>query len=285
MPTKLGQNFLTDKSIVEKIISAANLQPDDFVIEVGPGEGILTEELIKHAGQVIAIELDKNLVAFLNTKFAGVKKLKIINEDVLKINLSELIQDCFNCHSERSEAEPKNLIRSLDKLGMTSPTYKVIANIPYYITAPIIRLFLEAENPPQEMLLMVQKEVAERIVAKPGQMSILAVSVQYYAEPKNLFPVSRNCFYPVPKVDSAIIKITKNSNLAAKNADENKKFFRTVRAGFSAKRKTLVNNLAGSFQLEKTVVEEKLKTIPLHGTVRAQELSIEDWKKLAEIIN
>ena len=166
---------------------------------------------------------------------------------------------------------------------MISKDYKVIANIPYYITAKIIRLFLESQNPPTAMVLMVQKEVAERITAKPGKMSLLAVSVQYYAQPEMLFAVSKNSFFPVPEVDSAIIRITHNMERKAQNKEEAKKFFRVVKAGFSAKRKTLVNNLSNAFHLEKNIVEETLKKIPLSVTVRAQELSIADWKKLSEL--
>lgn len=261
MPTKLGQNFLRDASIIKKIIQAANLTPADLVVEIGPGEGILTAALSKVAGKVLAIEIDKNLTSTLQKKFSQNKKVEIINADVLKINLPELVE-MRQC--------------------LVSGKYKVVANIPYYITSPIIRLFLESEIPPQEMILMVQKEVAERIVAGPGKMSILALSVQYYAKAKILFSVPAKAFFPVPKVDSAVIKITSYSGL--KNAQENKQFFRIVRAGFSAKRKTLANNLANSFHLDKEAIENKLNKLGLAPLTRAQELSLEDWKKLAEII-
>jgi 16S rRNA (adenine1518-N6/adenine1519-N6)-dimethyltransferase len=276
MPTKLGQNFLKDKSVVKKIVEAANLQPDDFVIEVGPGTGILTEELAKKAGKILAIEIDQNLIRPLQKKFDNKKNIEIINGDILKINFPKL-------------------------LGHQMSKYKVIANLPYYITSPIIRLFLETEIPPQEMILMVQKEVAERIVAspseipaesrsakrisrgKPGQMSILAVSVQYYAQVEILFEVSRECFDPVPEVDSSVIKI---SDFGFRISDfERKKFFRVVRAGFCAKRKTLVNNLSNSLHLDKKEVEEKLKSINISSLVRAQELSVEAWKKITEIFS
>lgn len=261
MPTKLGQNFLTDKNIVNKIMASADLKPDDFVIEIGPGKGILTEELVKSADRVAAIELDKNLAEFLRNKFSANQNIEIIEGNILKINLSELAES----------------------YKLKAKSYKVIANIPYYITSPIIRLFLEADSPPGEMILMVQKEVAERITAKPGQMSLLAVSVQYYAEAKILFPVSRGSFYPVPEVDSAVIKITYNKQPAIHNKQEAKKFFRIARAGFSAKRKTLLNNLASSLHLSKKEVEEKLKAASIKPIARAQELSVEDWKKLTSL--
>lgn len=285
MPTKLGQNFLRDKSVIEKIVNFADLLEDDLVIEIGPGEGVLTEELAKRAKKVIAVEIDKNLVNSLRNKFSNKKNVEIVNADILKINLTELFP------------HPANATLSLHRergLGGEGG-YKVVANLPYYITSPIIRLFLESENPPSKMILMVQKEVAERIVARPGKMSILAVSVQYYARAELLFVVNKNSFFPVPEVDSCVIKIVpcphprlpkpgtggQASSLPQGEGEFSKKFFRVVRAGFSAKRKMLVNNLASSFHLDKKEVEEKLKKIPLSGKVRAQELSVDDWKKLA----
>jgi 16S rRNA (adenine1518-N6/adenine1519-N6)-dimethyltransferase len=258
MPTKLGQNFLRDKKITEKIIQFADLQPDDFIIEIGPGEGILTEKLAEKVKQVVAIEIDQNLIPALQKKLIPTKNVEIIHADILKINLSKFAIS----------------------YRLAAKSYKIVANIPYYITSPIIRLFLESEIPPQEMILMVQKEVAQRIVAKPGKMSILALAVQYYAQAQILFPVSAKAFFPIPKVDSAVIKITPY----AKQADPQKtqKFFRVVRAGFSAKRKTLANNLVNGFHLEKAEVEDKLNKIGLTPLTRAQELSLEDWKKIAK---
>ncbi len=258
MPTKLGQNFLQDKEIIKKIIASSDLKEDDFVIEIGPGEGALTEQLSKYAKKVIAIELDDKLIPLLEKKFSDTKKIEIIHEDILKINLPELLGHFVS--------KEKN--------------YKVIANIPYYITSPIIRLFLEQDIQPEEIILMVQKEVAERIIARPGETSILSVSVQYYASAELLFEVGRDSFSPAPKVDSAVIKIVPRRKFD-KEAD--KKFFRIVRSGFSAKRKTLLNNLSASLRMEKSSVEEKLKTAGIGPTVRAQELSLENWKKLASL--
>ena len=269
----LGQNFLRDKAVLDKIIKSANLSPDDLVIEIGPGEGILTEKLAGHAKKVIAIEIDGGLAEKLQKKYRSHSQIQIINDDVLKINLPELI----------------------DSQDMPANRYKVIANIPYYITSPIIQLFLETKCPPAEMVFMVQKEVAKRITAKPGQMSILAISVQYYATAKLLFYVEKKCFWPVPKVDSAVIKITPLPSpvsstrhplpITGEEDNETKKFFRVVKAGFSAKRKMLANNLTNGLHLEKKLVEEKLKTASLEKTVRAQELDVNDWKKLAGLFN
>jgi 16S rRNA (adenine1518-N6/adenine1519-N6)-dimethyltransferase len=274
----LGQNFLKDTVVLAKIIKAADLKADDFVIEIGPGEGVLTQELSNRVSKLITIEKDERLAEQLaqNFKFsiynspageAGLQsifndpvlnfknKTAIISGDVLKVNLPELIN--------------KNSFHN----------YKVIANIPYYITSPIIQLFLETKYPPKEMILMVQKEVAERICAIPGNMSILALSVQYYAKSELLFHVSKTAFYPVPKVNSAVIRITHNLKNIPK--DEAKKFFRVVRSGFCAKRKKLANNLSSSFHLDKKLVEEKLKEAGVIPASRAQELSAEDWKKLS----
>lgn len=259
MPTRLGQNFLNDPVVLEKIIQASSLKETDFVVEVGPGKGVLTEQLAKHVEKVVAIELDDALVPVLTQKFADTKNVEIIHKDILKINLPKLLSDY--------------------KLQTTN--YKLVANIPYYITSPIIRLFLEQEQQPQEIILMIQKEVAERIIEKPGKMSILSVSVQYYAQAEIMFSVSKNSFSPAPKVDSAVIKITPNKKF---EKEIDKKFFRLVKAGFSAKRKTLLNNLTSSLQLEKNLVEEKIKKAGLQPAVRAQELSIEDWKRLAVIL-
>jgi 16S rRNA (adenine1518-N6/adenine1519-N6)-dimethyltransferase len=259
----LGQNFLKDKTVADKIIRSVNLSPADVVIEIGPGEGVLTEELAKRAGKVIAIEIDNNLVRLLRNKLSNKKNVEIITDDILKINLEKLITDY-----------------EIRDMG-----YKVIANLPYYITSPIIRLFLETRFPPSVMILMVQKEVAERIVSRPGKMSILAVSVQYYAHPELLFYVDKNAFYPAPKVDSAVIHIACKMKHEARDRDEAKKFFGVVRAGFSAKRKMLSNNLASGFHLGKKEVEEKLKKSGISPIARAQELSIEDWRRLTRLFS
>ncbi len=266
MGQKLGQNFLKDRNIVDKILQSSNLDKDDVVLEVGPGKGVLTEELAKNVGKVIAVEVDGSLLDTLRDKLRNFENIEIINEDILKVSLSKILQ------------------------ANKAKSYKLIANIPYYITSKIIRLFLEAENPPSEMILMVQKEVAERIVAEPGQMSILAASVQYYAKAEVLFDVPRTAFDPVPEVDSAVIRIIRHKEPSSpagrqkkRNKEEIDRFFRMVKAGFCARRKTLVNNLSNSLHLNKKEVEEKLKTVGILPIARAQELSIEDWKKLSKI--
>lgn len=295
---------MRDKDVLARIIKSANLNMDDFVIEVGPGEGVLTEALARVAGKVIAIELDKNLALRLDSRFRGNDKVEIINADILEVNLPELIVETRHrlvLKSKQTNINTKTR-QCLVSTDATDYKYKVIANIPYYITSPIIRLFLETKYPPTEMILMVQKEVAERICAAPGKLSILALSVQYYATPELLFTVPKTAFFPVPEVDSAVIRITKNPPMLklrraskkpayakasadeAKNKEDIKKFFRIVKAGFSAKRKTLANNLASSLKLEKSNIEKKLEQIGISQNQRAQELSLEDWKKLVELL-
>jgi 16S rRNA (adenine1518-N6/adenine1519-N6)-dimethyltransferase len=250
----LGQNFLNSPEIIEKIVEKANLNNEEIVVEIGAGEGVLTEILIKKAKKVIAIELDDRLIPLLEKKFETTKNVEIVHADILKINMLDF----------------------LEKHNLNKENYKVVANIPYYITAPIIRLFLELPKQPREILLMVQKEVAERIIAQPGEMSILAIACQFYADVEYLFSVPKKFFTPIPKVDSAIIKFT----IKNQKGDKDKNFFRLVKIGFSAKRKTLSNNLANGFHKNKGEIEEILKKVNLKTTVRAQELSIEDWKNL-----
>jgi len=267
----LGQNFLRDEKILKKIIEIASIKENDSILEVGPGTGALSFEIAKKTKNFIMVEKDKFLAEKIardlqfpiidmekqkekNWKFEN--KKGVIEGDILKINLVELIEkNCFQ-------------------------NYKLVANIPYYITSPILRLFLETAYSPEEMILMTQKEVAERITAQPGQMSILSLSAQYYGRTELLFYVGRESFFPVPEVDSAVIKITPAKRNRKK--EENKIFFRLVKAGFSSRRKTLLNNLSNSFHLDKKIVEEKIKKAKFNPAQRAQELSVRDWE---EIVN
>lgn len=253
----LGQNFLNNLEIVERIVDEADLKKDDVVIEVGAGEGVLTEALAKKAGKVLAVELDDRLIPFLKEKFSKVKKVEIVHANILKININEFLEQ-YDLHEK---------------------SFKVVANIPYYITSPIIRLFLELPKQPAEIFLMVQKEVAERVVAEVGKMSILAVASQFYADVEYLFTVQKKYFNPVPKVDSAIIKLVPKR---VKN-EADRSFFKVIKIGFSAKRKTLCNNLANGFHKNKKDVEEILLSLGFKSTVRAQELSIDDWREVERV--
>lgn len=252
-PSKgLGQNFLIDKRILSKIIESADIKPSDTILEVGPGIGVLTRELAERAGRVISVEKDETMVSILKETLADLKNVEVVNEDILEF---------------------------------TPPQkYKVVANIPYYLTSPLIRRFLEFKNPPEEIILMIQKEVAKRICSNPPDMSLLAVSVQFYAEPKIISYVSKNCFLPSPKVDSAIIKIVPNKAPTI-NPET---FFEVVKAGFSHPRKQLVNNLTTLKDsnevklnnLNKEQVSKWLLDNNIKPTQRPETLSVSDWVKL-----
>lgn len=251
----LGQNFLTDSDIIEKIFLVAAVRPTDWVLEIGPGTGVLTFRLAEKVAKVLAIELDHQLVERLQQHFIDSKSVSILEGNILDVNLQEL----------------------LEAAGFSEHPYKIIANIPYYITAPIIRTLLALKYPPVSLTLMVQEEVADRLSAKPGSMSLLSMMAQYYATVEKKFVVPKEAFDPMPKVSSAVIHIVPQR---AYDPEEDRKIFRLVRAGFSARRKTLVNNLSASLSISKESVEEKLTRLGLRPDIRAQALSVEDWQRL-----
>jgi len=255
----MGQNFLIDEDVLNKIIESANLKPDDIILEVGPGLGILTIELAKRVKKVIAIEKDAILCQTL-TKILEDEKIsnvELINEDILKVSPPEADQSLTG-------------------------NYKIVANIPYYLTSPLIRKFLEINPPaggkPNEIILMVQKEVAERIIAQPPHINLLAISVQFYAKPEIISMVSKNSFSPVPKVDSAIIKIIPHVGHTMSYINT-KEFFELVKIGFSSKRKMLINNLK-NYKIKNLKFEEIFKKTGINLKARAENLSINDWLEL-----
>ncbi len=254
----LAQHFLVDGGVVKQILAAADLSPSDTVIEVGSGLGVLTKELVRGVGRVIAIELDHRLAGLLKEKMASSDNLAVINEDVLKTDPAQL----------------------LTPLGVSD--YKVVANLPYYITGAVIRHFLEASLKPRLMVLMVQREVAKQITAKPGEMSLLSVSVQLYGAPKIAAKVPARAFYPAPQVDSAVLRIDvyPQPKVAVNNVDE---FFRLVKAGFSANRKQLINSLSHGLDLPKTEVLPLLEKAGIDPKRRAETLTIEEWVKLLNV--
>lgn len=254
----LGQNFLKDESIIEEIFAVADVQKTDWILEIGPGTGALTFPLASRVENFLAIELDHELATRLQTQYVDSKKVSILEGNILDINIEEL----------------------LSASGFTEHPYKIIANIPYYITAPIIRTLLSLQSQPQSLTLMVQNEVAERLAAKPGSMSLLSVMAQFYASVETKLFVPKMAFEPVPKVDSAVISIIPRR---AYDPEEDRKVFRLARAGFAARRKTLANNLATSFSLPREAIEEKLQALKLRKDIRAQALSVEDWEKLANL--
>jgi 16S rRNA (adenine1518-N6/adenine1519-N6)-dimethyltransferase len=237
---RLGQNFLIDKAIVKKIIKTADIKASDNIIEIGPGIGTITQELAK----AIVIEKDREMVKILKQTIKN--NIEIVQKDILKYEIK--IKD-----------------------------YKVIGNIPFYLTAPLIRKLLESKNPPKEITLIIQKEVAQRICAKPPKMSILAVSVQLYAKPRIISYVSKKSFWPCPKVDSAIIKI---SDISSDIEVDKSLLFKIVKAGFSQPRKQIINNLSKKLKLNKEEIELWLLKNNIQPKQRAETLSIDDWIKL-----
>jgi 16S rRNA (adenine1518-N6/adenine1519-N6)-dimethyltransferase len=248
----LGQHFLTDRNVLDKIISAAEIVPSDTVIEIGPGLGILTEELLKKAGKVIAIEVDSKLASSLQKRLSKFANLTAINADILQLDPVEL---------------------------STKANYKVVANLPYYIAAPILRHFLEASLKPTLMVVMVQKEVGQSIAAAPGDMSILGISVQLYGKPTIVDYVPAQSFYPQPKVDSAIVRIDVYPTPSVDAADI-AGFFEIVKAGFSAPRKQIRNSLALGLQLDTEEAARILKQAKISTQRRPETLSLEEWADL-----
>ncbi|MDO8577291.1 MAG: 16S rRNA (adenine(1518)-N(6)/adenine(1519)-N(6))-dimethyltransferase RsmA [Candidatus Wildermuthbacteria bacterium] len=251
----LGQNFLVAKGILQKIIDAASLKKKDIVLEVGPGLGVLTKALAEKAKRVVAVEKDPRMVDIL----LGTVAKEHPNAEIIEGDILSLIRLNFS------------------KLSLTKE-YKVVANLPYYITSPIIRMFLEAKVQPKVMVLMVQKEVAQRICAKPPEMSLLAVSVQAYAKPEIISIVPKNAFWPQPKVDSAIVKITPKATALPKE------FFKVVKAGFKHPRKQLASNLSKGLELPKEEISQLLSQNGVEPAARAETLSIEKWLGLAKSI-
>jgi 16S rRNA (adenine1518-N6/adenine1519-N6)-dimethyltransferase len=248
---RLGQNFLTDPIALERIVAAADLSREDVVAEVGAGLGTLTCRLAEVAGQVVAVELDDGLVKILRQQVADLPNVEVIHGDILKIA----------------------------DIGFAPGEYKVVGNLPYYITSAVLRHFLSNEPRPQLLAVTVQREVAERIVALPGKMSLLAASVQFYGQPRIIARIPAGAFYPPPKVDSAVVRIDVREEPTAvlgTEADE-EVFFRVVRAGFGQRRKTLRNSLSAGLGLSPALVEEALVRASVAPQRRAETLSLEEW--------
>lgn len=252
MPDKsLGQHWLTDRSILAGIADAADISRNDTILEIGPGLGTLTSVLLRRAKEVIAVEFDEVLAEKLPGQFPGTA-LTVIREDILQYNLSQL-----------------------------PPGYKVVANVPYYITSKIVEKLMTADNTPSIAVLLVQKEVAERIAARSGEMSLLGLSTQIFAEASLGIEVPKRYFTPPPRVDSqAVILSTYDEPLIP--SEDQKAFFRIAKAGFGAKRKKLRSSIAGGLGLTKPQAEELLRHANIDPDVRAQDLSIADWQRLAK---
>jgi 16S rRNA (adenine1518-N6/adenine1519-N6)-dimethyltransferase len=262
----LGQNFLVNSSILHKITQAAELSPSDLVMEVGPGMGVLTRQLLEQAGYLIAVELDTRMIELLKTSLGAYSNFSLINRDILEVDPLDLIQ----AESGRFPA------------AVSSAKYKLVANLPYYITQPIIRRFCEAKLKPSLMVIMVQKEVAKNITAKPGDLSILGISVQFYGKPQIVDIVPAGNFYPAPKVDSAILKVEMYPRTAVEVTSENN-FFKTVRAGFCAARKQMANSLSQGLDIPKAEVLSLMHKAEVDPQRRAETLTLEDWARLERV--
>lgn len=250
----LGQHWLTDTQALEAIVEAAEIKITDTVLEIGPGLGHLTEYLVGQAGHVVAVEYDAKLAAKLIKKFAG-QKISVHATDILKFDLTQL-----------------------------PSAYKVVANIPYYLTSNLLRVLAESPNPPSMMVLLVQKEVAERICAKPGRMSLLTVSVQLYYGAELGVSVPSELFEPQPKVDSQVVILHRHRKPLFHDLDS-QKFFRLTKAGFSERRKKLRGSISGGLRISKAQADGLLKRADINGDRRAQELSLPEWYKLYKILN
>jgi 16S rRNA (adenine1518-N6/adenine1519-N6)-dimethyltransferase len=250
----LGQHWLKDRDILSAVADSVKIQPDDTVLEIGPGLGTLTSELLRRAERVVAVEIDDSLAVKLPGQFPG-KDLEVVNQDILTFDLGRL---------------PKG--------------YVVVANVPYYITSKIVQHLMTASNKPARVALLVQKEVAERLEAQPGDLSILAISAQIFAKVSLGIEVPAEYFTPPPKVDSQVdILETRQSPLVA--AEDQALFFRVVKAGFSAKRKKIRSSLAGGLGISKTDTERLLQKADIDPDRRAEELSIKEWARLSKIVS
>jgi len=252
---KLGQNFLVDENALDQIIEAADLYDGDHVVEVGPGTGFLTEKLIQDAGQVTSIELDPDMVGLLQSQFGFTENLKIIHEDILKFPVEDL--------------------------KLKSHDYKVVANIPYYITSPLIRHFLQAKQPPKLMILLVQKEVAEKICSLRGR-SFITMETAVFGSAQYVATVPADSFYPAPKVDSAILKITVYPEPLVP-LDQLKDFLRLIKFGYSQKRKKLSNSLGAGLHKKPPEIRDLLHQADIDPSVRAEDLEMEQWRRMFEI--
>lgn len=262
---KFGQNFLIDTHVLEKIIQAAGITKDDMVLEIGPGIGTMTQYLAEAAGKVIAVEIDRNLIPILADTLGDFDNVRIINEDVLKLDIRKL-------------ADEENAGRPI----------KVVANLPYYITTPIIMGLFENKVPVESITVMVQKEVADRMQTGPGNKDYgaLSLAVQYYAEPYIVANVPPNCFMPRPKVGSAVIRLTRHACPPVVAEDE-KLMFEIIRASFNQRRKTLANGLNNSpvLSFPKEVITEAIEQLGKGASVRGEALTLEEFAKLSDYLS
>jgi len=261
---KYGQNFLIDTNVLNRIIAAAEITGEDCVLEIGPGIGTMTQYLAENAREVVAVEIDKNLIPILEDTLSGYDNVTVINEDILKLDIGKIVE-------ERNGGEP----------------VKVVANLPYYITTPIIMGLFESHVPLKSLTIMVQKEVADRMQMGPGSKDYgaLSLAVQYYAKPEIVANVPPNCFIPRPNVGSAVIRLTRYMEPPVSVKDE-RKMFALIRASFNQRRKTLVNGLcnAAGLKLSKEQVTGALEEMKLSLAIRGEALTLEQFAKLSDLL-
>jgi 16S rRNA (adenine1518-N6/adenine1519-N6)-dimethyltransferase len=262
---KYGQNFLIDTRVLERIVEAAGITKEDMVLEIGPGIGTMTQYLAESAREVVAVEIDNNLIPILGETLAGYGNVTVLNEDILKVDIAKLVE-------ERNGGKP----------------IKVVANLPYYITTPIVMGLLESKVPLESITIMVQKEVAERMQEGPGSKDYgaLSLAVQYYSRPEIVANVPANCFMPRPNVGSAVIRLTRYAEPEVKVEDEGY-MFRLIRASFNQRRKTLANSLSNdpSLHLKREQVTEVLAEMGLSETVRGEALTLEQFARLSDLLS
>ena len=262
---KFGQNFLIDTTVLDRIISSAEITKEDCVLEIGPGIGTMTQYLAERAGSVVAVEIDKALIPILEETLQDYDNVTVINDDILKVDINRLVE-------EKNGGHP----------------IKVVANLPYYITTPIIMGLFESRVPLKSITIMVQKEVADRMQEGPGskEYGALSLAVQYYAKPEIVVNVPPSCFMPQPKVGSAVIRLTRHENPPV-DVDNEKLMFQVIRASFNQRRKTLANGLNnfGSFSLGKEEIQKSIEELGVPVNIRGEALSLEQFAKLSNIIN
>ena len=259
---KFGQNFLIDPRVLEKIVEAARITPQDCVLEIGPGIGTMTQYLAESAREVVAVEIDRALIPILQDTLSAYDNVTVLNQDIMKVDVGRIVE-------ERNQGRP----------------IKVVANLPYYITTPIIMGLLENHVPLQSITVMVQKEVAERMQVGPGtkEYGAFSLAVQYYAMPEVVAHVPANCFMPRPNVDSTVIRLTRYQEPPVKAADE-KYLFALIRASFNQRRKTLANGLLGGMGLPREQVVAALEEMGLPASVRGEALTLEQFARLSNLL-
>ena len=259
----LGQNFLIDEEVIAEIVNGSGIEEDSLVVEIGPGEGALTEHLAELAGHVVAVDLDERMIKLLKVKLFGYDNVELIHGDILELDLSKLIEE------------------RLSEYNLTN--VRIVGNLPYYITTPIIMKLLKMRTATDSITVMMQKEVGDRILAGPGskQIGVITYSVQYYADVSKVIDVGRESFYPSPKVDSVVLRLDIRKNPAVTVSDEDF-FFKTIKAGFMMRRKTLLNSLTSLDGFSKPVIEEALNNVNIEANRRAESLSMEEFARLSE---